>query len=295
VNKENQVDFFLTNDVERHSFETNSLDDRIVKVIENNTLPKLLQLYKKYKISATFFFTAYFAQLSPKSVLLVKKNGHEIACHGYNHLDFYDEMNLIQQTEFLKKSKDIIENISNSKIVSFRAPALRINRYTVQALEKTGFKFDSSVASQRFDGPFTTGAINKLKWLTATRNPYYMSYNNPFKNGPSSIIEVPISSFIWPFIGTHMRLSPFITKNIQKILMFESKHTGKPLVFLIHPNEFIEFNKGKTAKRNNVISDYLRHSLKMKNLGNNAFNLLESVITLNNKKFNFKKISRIKL
>jgi len=50
-----------------------------------------------------------------------------------------------------------------------------------------------------------------------------------------------------------------------------------------------------TEKRGNIFSDYLRHILKMKNLGSNAFNLFEEVINIRNKQFNFKTISEIKL
>jgi len=149
--------------------------------------------------------------------------------------------------------------------------------------------YDSSVASQRFDGPLTSGAVKKLKWLTASRKPYYMSYDNPFKKGKSSVLEVPVSAFIWPFIGTHMRLSPFITKQIQRLLMLESKFTNKPLVFLFHPNECLVFQKKKTEKRGNWFSDKLRHKIKMKNLGDKSLSILESYIILGKKKrFSFK-------
>jgi len=282
------MNFIMTNDVECHSFETNSLDESIPKRVEKEAMPELLALYRKYSVKATFFFTAQFARLSPKTVLMVKKEGHEIACHGYNHRDYYDVMNYKEQFKILEKSKKIIEDISETEVVSFRAPALRINKYTVRALENTGFKYDSSVASQRFDGPFTSGAFKKLGWILAPRKPYYLSYTNPFKKGQSSILELPISALIWPFIGTHMRLNPFITKQIQKLLMKESKITRKPLVFLFHPNECLEFKKKSTIRRGNWFCDNIRHGLKMKNLGKNSLKLLELVIKMAKKNnFNF--------
>ena len=45
---------------------------------------------------------------------------------------------------------------------TFRAPALRVNEYTVQALHKTGFLIDSSIASQRFDMFMSLGTIKKF-------------------------------------------------------------------------------------------------------------------------------------
>jgi hypothetical protein len=46
--------FIMTNDVESHSFESNSLDDSIAGRIENEAMPKLLSLHKKHKVKATF-------------------------------------------------------------------------------------------------------------------------------------------------------------------------------------------------------------------------------------------------
>jgi peptidoglycan/xylan/chitin deacetylase (PgdA/CDA1 family) len=271
----------MTNDVESHSFESNTLDTTIDKRIENEAMPRLLALHKKYKVKATFFFVATFAKSNPDIVRMVVKGGHEIACHGYDHTDYYDNLNYLEQFKLLDRSKKIIEDVSGEKVVSFRAPALRINKYTVKALEETGFLFDSSVASQRFDGPFTSGALYKLRWLTAHRTPYYINYDNPFKKGDSSILEIPVSAFFWPFIGTHMRLSPLMTTYVQKLLSFEAKKINKPLVFLFHPNECLSFLKKKTKKRGNYFSDELRHNIKMKNLGEPAIYLLESIFARN--------------
>ncbi len=280
--------YLLTNDVECFSFETNSYDECVVKKIEEEAMPKLLDLYKKHSVKSTFFFTARFAQLSPRSVLMVKESDHEVACHGHNHLDYYDRMDYKRQFDLLRKSKGIIEDISGMEVISFRAPALRLNQHTVVALEHAGFKYDSSVASQRFDGPLTSGASKKLDWLWAPRKPYYLSYENPFKRGNSSVLEIPISAFIWPLIGTHLRLNPFITKQIQKLLVYESKIIGKPMVFLFHPNESLQFKRRKTARRGNWFSDNLRHNLKMRNLGESALNLLEHLIKFGKeKKYNF--------
>ena len=277
--------FIMTNDVERHSFESNSLDDSIAGRIENEAMPKLLSLHKKHKVKATFFFVATFAKSYPNILRMVAQEGHEIACHGYDHMDYYDILDYSEQVRLLHKSKKIIEDLSCQEVVTFRAPALRINKHTVRALEKTGFLFDSSVASQRFDGPFTSGALRKLGWLTAHRTPYYMSYDNPFKMGSSSVLEIPVSAFLWPFIGTHMRISPFITKNIQKILNYEAKRINKPLVFLFHPSECLSFLKKNTKKRGNYFSDQLRHSIKMRNLGEPAIDLLDSIFINNTYQF----------
>ena len=217
------MNFLMTVDVERISFEDNCYHDYVAQRVADEGLPKLLDLFDRYNVTATFYATARYSQLAKQSLHEIKKRGHEIGCHGFDHSEYYDSLNYQQQVDILKKSKSIIEEIIGEEIISFRAPALRINKDTVKALENVGFKTDSSVASQRFDGPFTSGALKKLSWLTANRRPYFMSYKNPHKKGISSVLEVPITALGWPFIGTHMRLSPSISTIFQMIFMFESR------------------------------------------------------------------------
>jgi peptidoglycan/xylan/chitin deacetylase (PgdA/CDA1 family) len=189
-----------------------------------------------------------------------------------------------EQVNELKKAKRVIEGVAG-RIESFRAPMLRINEDTVRALEETGFLSDTSIASQRFDGPLTFGSKRKLKWLIAPRKPYMVSYDSIVKSGSSIILEIPISAALFPFIGTMMRISPFITKILQKYLYRESKKTGKPIVFLFHPNECLDVgNKFVATKRTNnpfeyLFADVIRHKLKLKNLGLVSVRLLDEVLT----------------
>jgi peptidoglycan/xylan/chitin deacetylase (PgdA/CDA1 family) len=60
-------------------------------------------------------------------------------------------MPLEKQIRHLEETKKLLEDISGLEVISFRAPALRVNDDTPKALISTGYKIDSSVASQRFD------------------------------------------------------------------------------------------------------------------------------------------------
>ena len=287
----------MTNDVESFSIPLNREDESVVKEVHEVGLPRLIDLYARHDIKSTFYFTGMFAERSPESVELVKEHGHEIGCHGYDHSPekAFDVLSYEEQLNELKKAKKVIEDVAGS-IESFRAPMLRINEATVRALEETRFTSDSSVASQRFDGPFTFGSKKKLKWLVAPRKPYMLSHKSIVKSGSSNILEIPISAAIVPFIGTTMRISPFVTKLMQKYLYRESKRTDKPLVFLFHPNECLEAGETIEATRrtNNFIeylfADILRHKLKLKNLGMASLKLLDEVLT-GAKEFGFEFVS----
>ena len=263
----------------------NREDSEVAKQIYEAGLPRLLDLYARHDIKCTFYFTGMFAEQSPESVELVKEHGHEIGCHGYDHSPerAFDMLSYEEQVNELKKAKTVIEGVAG-RIESFRAPMLRMNEATVRALEEAGFKTDSSVASQRFDGPLTFGSKKKLKWLVAPRKPYMISYDSIVKSGSSNILEIPISAAIFPFIGTTMRISPFITKILQKYLYHESKKTGKPVVFLFHPNECLDIgNEIVTTRRTSnpveyLFADVIRHKLKLKNLGQASLKLLDEIL-----------------
>ncbi|WP_440954694.1 polysaccharide deacetylase family protein [Methanosarcina sp. Mfa9] len=282
---EEKMYFLMTNDVEHHSIQLNREDPNIPDQIYNVGLPRLLELLSKYDVLSTFYFTGMFAEQSPESIELVKEYGHEIGCHGYDHSPFraFDSLKYKEQIIELQRAKDAIEAIGG-RISSFRAPALRINNDTVRALIETGFKTDSSIASQRFDGPMSFGSKNKLGWLYAPRNPYNMSYDSPTKKGNSGVIEIPISAALIPYIGTTMRISPTINRVLQKFIFYEAAKTGKPVVFLFHPNECLDIHgKVVTTRRtsNNleyIFADVIRHRLKLKNLGNSSLKLLEEVL-----------------
>jgi len=267
----------MTNDVEDFSIPLNRCDKRTAEEVYKAGLPRLLDLYSKYDIPSTFYFTGEFAEMIPEAIDLVKDHGHEIGCHGYSHeIDrALDILTYKEQLNELKKAKKTIESVAG-RIESFRAPALRLNKDTIRVLEKLDFKTDSSLCPQRFDGPFTFGSRRKLKWLFAPRKPHYLNKSN--------ILEIPISAIIFSYSGTTLRRSPLLTKIIEKFLFFESKHTEKPIVFLFHPNECLDFN-GKvitTRRSKNPISylfaDYLRQRLKLKNLGTESISLLENLI-----------------
>ena len=46
---------------------------------------RLLELFHKHNIKATFFITGYYAEHEPEDVKRIAQAGHEIACHGYEH------------------------------------------------------------------------------------------------------------------------------------------------------------------------------------------------------------------
>lgn len=291
----------LTNDVETSSFWFNDLRDKTGERVMNEAIPALLELYRKYDIKATFFYTGHIAKLFPNIVRMVIADGHEIGSHGKSHLieNGFDVMSFDKQKKHLEYSKKLLEDISGERVVSFRAPALRVSSVTARALLETGFLIDSSVSSQRFDFFLSFGSKTKFRFLLAPRKPYFVNQNDIYSKGASPLLEVPPSAIIMPYTGSCIRIFPVIANVLKNVLNLETGLTGKPLVFYMHPSEFIdESSEPRTIKRRSqnpikyLLTDVVRANLKTRNLGPAAYPIYEKMLDwYNHKRYSFKTMS----
>ena len=283
----------ITNDVETTSILNHKLRDKTGEYVLRQGMPRLLDLYDKYGVKATFFYTGHIAKLYPEVVKMAYQRGHEVGSHGLTHEvnQAFDVLSPEEQLSHLKQSKQILEDIIGEEVVSFRAPAARVDKGFTNILHESGFKVDSSVSSQRFDMMFSFGALKKLHWITAPRKAYFAKTENIFKKGDSDILETPISAFGFPYIGTFMRIAPALNRMTRHILYWETLCNGRQFVFLTHPNEFIDEDRETTAierRGSNYISyllgDVIRHKLKVKNLGGEAIPIYDRELAFFKKK-----------
>lgn len=274
----------ITNDVETMSILNHKLRDKTGEYVLKQGMPRLLDLYDKYGVKATFFYTGHIAKLYPEVVKMAHERGHEVGSHGLTHeVDkAFDVLPPDEQLSHLRQSKQILEDIIGEEVVSFRAPAARVDKTFPKVLAEAGFRIDSSISSQRLDMMFSFGVLKKLHWLTAPRKAYFTKTDNVFHRGDSEVLEVPILAFGFPYIGTFMRIMPALNRFTRVALYLETLCTGRQFVFLTHPNEFIDEDQEVTEierRANNFISyllgDVLRHKLKVKNLGEKALPIYE--------------------
>ncbi|UCD18915.1 MAG: polysaccharide deacetylase family protein [candidate division WOR-3 bacterium] len=287
--------YLLTNDVEMTSIQRNRLDYKMGELVAEYALPRLLDIYERHGIRTTFYFTGVFVEHFPQSVVKVKESGHEVGCHGYSHEveRGLDTLSYEEQLHDIAKAKRIIEKYAG-QIKAFRSPALRIGAHTARVLDHLGFETDSSIASQRFDGPLSFGSAKKMRWLVANRTPYFVDGDDLYRVGDSNLLEIPISAFILAHVGTLMRISPEVDAFLRDTLFLESRLTKKPLVFMIHPNEcVVEDGRFKAHRRaKNMVSylfaDVVRGFLKQRNIGQKASLLLErEIVDAKKKGFEF--------
>lgn len=283
----------ITNDVETTSILNHKLRDETADFVLKQGMPRLLDLYDRYGVKATFFYTGHIAQICPEVVRMAHDRGHEVGSHGLTHEveQAFDVMKPEQQLDHLRQSKRILEDIIGEEVVSFRAPAARVDKGFAQILQEAGFKVDSSVCSQRLDMMFSFGAWKKLHWLAAPRKAYFTKPDNIFRKGESQVLEVPVSAWGFPYIGTFMRIAPRLNRMTRRMLYWETLCNGRQFVFLTHPNEFIDETRDEEPiqrRASNPIAyffgDVLRHKLKVKNLGEKALPIYERELDFFQKK-----------
>ena len=275
----------ITNDVEATTITGVAYDEEVARRVTTEALPMVLALYKKYNVKATFFCQGSMIAQHPEIVEMIEREGHEVACHGWVHDSdkAFDVLSVTEQVEHLKRAKETIDKLAKEPVVSFRAPALRVNEETVIALQKAGYTHDSSVAPQRLDAFMSLGSKRKLQWIRAPRGIYNTASDNLAQAGQSGITEVPVSAWGLPYISTLMRISPFLCHLTRWILRQETTRTraNKVVCFLFHPGEVLENQEIQQIVRrsNNPIvhffSGVLRTKLKRRNLGQSCIALLE--------------------
>ena len=201
-------------------------------------LDETLRLFTESSVKATFFFPTVVVEKFKGNARRILEAGHEIGCHGLSHgpEEQYHLMPYSRQKNILQEAKKRIEDILSKEIVSFRSPAFKINGNTVRALEDAGFLVESSVNPQRL-GVFSSD-VGNIGWTYSPRKPYHPDYKNPFRKGKSKIWEVPLSSFILPFMSnTGMAFGRRFMRLFLRLLLAECMVKRGQIVYMLHPED----------------------------------------------------------
>ena len=297
----------ITNDVEATTITGEAYNEDVARRVTLEALPSVLALYKRYGVRATFFCQGSMVAQYPEIVTMIEREGHEVACHGWLHDSdkAFDVLSLDEQIYHLRKAKETIDRHTTYPIVSFRAPALRVNEYTPIALRDAGYLLDSSVAPQRLDAFMSMGSRRKMQWIGAPRGVYEAGESNLARAGSSGITEVPVSAWGVPYISTLMRISSSLTHLTRWLLRLETswKDNNTVVCFLFHPGEVLEHqldNYHVVRRSHNpityLITGVLRARLKRRNLGAPCLALLEDELAYWKKhNYEFRTIRELKI
>jgi hypothetical protein len=128
------------------------------------------------------------AEWYPDLVREIADAGHEIACHGFHHVD----MTVLGPRAFseqLERSADILVRTCGQRPVGFRAPNLVYEPWATRILEEQGFLYDTTVCVSRPIGG------KYRNWAGAPVHPYHPSYDDVAAPGDAKLVELPLPPF----------------------------------------------------------------------------------------------------
>ncbi|MBP2674444.1 MAG: putative Polysaccharide deacetylase [Deltaproteobacteria bacterium] len=189
---------------------------------------RTLDLLETYKVRGTFFVLGWMAEKNPALVKSINDAGHEIGSHGFSH-KMISHMTKREFREDIRRSKDLLEEITEKEVHGYRAPTFSIMEKTSWAYEillDEGYRYSSSVYPIYHD---------RYGWPGFGRDPRKMA-----SNGKGEIWEIPMSvgslgPLRLPFGGGgYLRIYPlFLTKALFRSLETE----GRSTILYMHPWE----------------------------------------------------------
>ncbi|MDO9161140.1 MAG: DUF3473 domain-containing protein [Methylococcaceae bacterium] len=126
--------------------------DNLPHRVLENTL-RVLDLFEERGVKATFFTLGWVAERYPQLIHRIVNDGHELACHGYEHIRV-TEQTPDQFRSDVSKTKSILEELSGSEVKGYRAASYSIgakNLWALDVLKELGFQYSSSIYPVKHD------------------------------------------------------------------------------------------------------------------------------------------------
>jgi polysaccharide deacetylase family protein (PEP-CTERM system associated) len=194
----------------------------------DNTM-RVLEILAKHDVRITMFVLGKFAERFPRVVRRIHDDGHEVASHGFDHLEVFRQTPR-EFREDVVRSVVLLEDICGTKVHGYRAPDFSIvtaSLWALDVLASLGLTYDSSIFP-----------IRHRRYGIPTWPDRVVSVD--LRDG-QSLVELPIATTVvygrrLPVAGGgYHRLLPFAIINwaVRRTLQ-----SGQPFVAYCHPYEF---------------------------------------------------------
>jgi polysaccharide deacetylase family protein (PEP-CTERM system associated) len=201
---------------------------------------RLLDLFERHDVSATFFVLGWVAEHCPEIVETIDAHGHEIASHGYNHRLLYEQSRDEVRTD-IERSLDSLQPLTQQTITGYRAPSFSITDWAIEILQDMGFEYDSSYLRATGHDRYGSLEVNGTAPITSVKD--------GFREVQLPVISTPVGEF--PCAGgAYFRVIPY---PIYRRLITRVQN---PFVFYLHP---WEIDPEQPRLRDAPLSNRLRH------------------------------------
>jgi polysaccharide deacetylase family protein (PEP-CTERM system associated) len=189
---------------------------------------RVLDLLDRAGVRSTFFVLGWVANQFPALVREIAAAGHEVASHGYHHQLLYT-LTPQQFREDVRSAKSVLEQLTGTPVLGFRAPSYSIVESSLWALDiliEEGYVYDSSIFPIQHDRYGMPGAERHAHVL-------HRAGGTILEMPPSTVrlgrVNLPIAG------GGYFRMLPYgwTRWGIARVNRVERK----PVVFYFHPWE----------------------------------------------------------
>ncbi|MBM7067198.1 polysaccharide deacetylase [Actibacterium sp. 188UL27-1] len=141
-------------------------------------IPRILNGYKRFGLTQTFFIPAWCIEQHPKAVEAIVEGGHEVGFHGYIH-EAPNALPPEEERYWMQRSIEVIETFTGKRPRGNRSPLYNMSAQTPDLLAEAGFLYDSSLMGDDVPYMLATpkGELVELpvSWATDDWPPYVHS------------------------------------------------------------------------------------------------------------------------
>lgn len=194
--------------------------------VEQN-IDAILALFAEHGARATFFTLGWIAERHPEMIRRIVASGHEIASHGYQHVQVFDQ-SPDQFRADVRRTRAMLQEISGTAVRGYRAASFSIDARTLWAFEvlaEEGYEYSSSIYPIRHD---LYGMPNAPRFAFRP-------------DGAKGLIEVPVTT-VRVFGhnmpcggGGYFRLLPEVYS--RWAMRRVNRNDRRPCIFYFHPWE----------------------------------------------------------
>ena len=191
-------------------------------------LTRVLRLLEAREVKATFFVVGQIARSNPRLVGRIVSAGHEVGCHGFEHLPV-ESLSPEEFAKDLDRALDAVGGASGRRPAGYRSPLWSLSRAPwaldegMDALVSRGFSYDASLA------PIPVAGLSSLP-----------AYARVLRARSGTIVELPpLTGRFGPWrfplgFGLGLRLLP---TTLVALAIAEENRAGRPATVVLHPWE----------------------------------------------------------
>ncbi|KAK1075130.1 hypothetical protein LTR74_000536 [Friedmanniomyces endolithicus] len=229
-------------------------------------IDRLLALFAKSSIKATFFTPAHSLESFPSQIAKIRDAGHEIGLHGYTH-EYISQLSAEQQQDVLDRSIEVLTKFCGGRRPrGYTAPAWSTSKELIPQLEAAGVVYDHSFMHHDFQPYFAPDGSET--WVETDHAKAAEAWMSPMTRIRASwVVEIPANWHLddWPplqpipgrpgaqgFVDTAvveklwLEQFDFAYREYETFIFPMSIHpqvSGKPHVILMHERIIAYINK----------------------------------------------------